>query len=56
MVNQSLTRGMATSSTSEFSSTSGSSGGLPMFGGGYCSTRSHLEEGDFEQDDGAAYV
>ncbi|XP_051565346.1 raftlin-2-like [Myxocyprinus asiaticus] len=35
---------------------SGGIGGFPVFGGGYPSVLSHLEEGGFEPDDGAAEV
>lgn len=42
--------------TEELSPCSGGIGGFPVFGSGYSSTMSHLEEAAFEQDDGAAEV
>ncbi|KAJ4932935.1 hypothetical protein JOQ06_029773 [Pogonophryne albipinna] len=38
------------------SPTSGGIGGFPVFGGGYPSALSHLEEGGFEQEEGKAEV
>ena len=40
----------------ELSPTAGGIGGFPVFGGGYSSTLSHLEEGGFEQEEGKAEV
>ncbi|XP_059895811.1 raftlin-2 [Gadus macrocephalus] len=40
----------------EPSPTAGGIGGFPVFGGGYSSTLSHLEEGGFEQEEGKAEV
>ncbi|KAL0963962.1 hypothetical protein UPYG_G00315820 [Umbra pygmaea] len=48
--------GLLTPPTEEISPTAGGIGGFPVFGGGYPSALSHLEEGGFEQDDGAAEV
>lgn len=55
----SVSRGVGsprTRPTEELSPTAGGIGGFPVFGGGYPSALSHLEEGGFEQDDGAAEV
>ncbi|XP_024262482.1 raftlin-2 isoform X1 [Oncorhynchus tshawytscha] len=55
----SVSRGVGsprTHPTEELSPTAGGIGGFPVFGGGYPSALSHLEEGGFEQDDGAAEV
>ncbi|CAB1328634.1 unnamed protein product, partial [Coregonus sp. 'balchen'] len=54
---RSVSRGVGgprTPPTEELSPTAGGIGGFPVFGGGYPSALSHLEEGGFEQDDGAA--
>lgn len=40
----------------ELSPIVGGIGGFPVFGGGYPSTLSHLEEGGFEQEEGKAEV
>ncbi|CAL8321216.1 unnamed protein product [Merluccius merluccius] len=40
----------------ELSPTAGGIGGFPVFGGGYPSALSHLEEGGFEQEEGKAEV
>ncbi|XP_041724640.1 raftlin-2-like isoform X1 [Coregonus clupeaformis] len=48
--------GPLTPPTVELSPTAGGIGGFPVFGGGYPSALSHLEEGGFEHDDGAAEV
>lgn len=40
----------------ELSPTAGGIGGFPVFGGGYPSSLSHLEEGGFEPDEGKAEV
>ncbi|XP_010878292.1 raftlin-2 [Esox lucius] len=56
---RSVSRGVAgllTPPTEELSPTAGGIGGFPVFGGGYPSALSHLEEGGFEQEDGAAEV
>ncbi|KAI5621369.1 raftlin-2 [Silurus asotus] len=50
----SVNRGME--AAEEISPGSGSIGGFPLFGAGYPSAFSQLEEGGFEQDDGAAEV
>ncbi|KAB5576875.1 hypothetical protein PHYPO_G00203540 [Pangasianodon hypophthalmus] len=52
----SLNRGMGAAHSEELSPSSGGTGGFPLFGGGYPSALSQLEEGGFEQDDGAAEV
>ncbi|XP_012682004.1 raftlin-2 [Clupea harengus] len=55
--NRSVSRGVGSPQTEELSPCSGGIGGFPVFGGGgYSSALSHLEEGGFEQDDGAAEV
>ncbi|KAJ8012618.1 hypothetical protein DPEC_G00044740 [Dallia pectoralis] len=48
--------GLLTPPAEELSSTTGCIGGFPIFGGGYPNVLPHLEEGGFEQDDGAAEV
>lgn len=53
---RSVSRGVGSPAPEELSPTSGGIGGFPVFGGGYPSALSHLEEGGFEQDDGAAEV
>lgn len=53
---RSVSRGVGSTPTEELSPTSGGIGGFPVFGGGYPSALSHLEEGGFEQDDGTAEV
>ncbi|XP_062312885.1 raftlin-2 isoform X1 [Osmerus eperlanus] len=53
---RSVSRGVGSTTPEELSPTSGGIGGFPVFGGGYPSALSHLEEGGFEQDDGAAEV
>lgn len=42
--------------TEELSAAAGGIGGFPVFGGGYPSSLSHLEEGGFEQEEGKAEV
>ncbi|XP_012715331.2 raftlin-2 [Fundulus heteroclitus] len=42
--------------TGDISPTAGGIGGFPVFGGGYSSSLSHLEEGGFEQEEGKAEV
>lgn len=39
-----------------FALPAGGIGGFPVFGGGYPSSLSHMEEGGFEQDEGKAEV
>ncbi|KAI4879235.1 hypothetical protein NFI96_012117 [Prochilodus magdalenae] len=56
VVSHSVSRGVGTPHVEELSPCSGGIGGFPVFGGGYPSALSHLEEGGFEQDDGAAEV
>uniref|UniRef100_W5K3T2 Raftlin family member 2 n=1 Tax=Astyanax mexicanus TaxID=7994 RepID=W5K3T2_ASTMX len=56
VVSHSVSRGVAVPHGEELSPCSGGIGGFPVFGGGYPSALSHLEEGGFEQDDGAAEV
>ncbi|KAF0026943.1 hypothetical protein F2P81_021680 [Scophthalmus maximus] len=46
----------ATVPPEELSSAAGGIGGFPVFGGGYPSAMSHLEEGGFEQEEGKAEV
>ncbi|XP_068602802.1 raftlin-2 [Brachionichthys hirsutus] len=46
----------STPSPEESSPTAGGIGGFPVFGGGYSSTLSHLEEGGFDQEEGKAEV
>ncbi|XP_030643124.1 raftlin-2 [Chanos chanos] len=53
---RSVSRGVGGPHTEEVSVCSGGIGGFPVFGGGYSSALSHLEDGGFEQDDGAAEV
>lgn len=53
---QSVNQGMGAAHLEELSPTSVGIGGFPLFGGGYPSSLSQLEEGGFEQDDGAAEV
>ncbi|XP_060785475.1 raftlin-2 [Neoarius graeffei] len=53
---QSVNRGMGAAHSEELSPTTVGTGGFPLFGGGYPSALSQLEEGGFEQDDGAAEV
>lgn len=53
---RSVSRGVGSPQAEELSPCSGGIGGFPVFGGGYSSALSHLEEGGFEQDDGAAEV
>ncbi|KAJ8352890.1 hypothetical protein SKAU_G00243660 [Synaphobranchus kaupii] len=48
--------GVAGAHSEELTPCSGGIGGFPVFGGGYSSALSHLEDGGFEQDDGAAEV
>ncbi|XP_066542808.1 raftlin-2 [Hoplias malabaricus] len=52
----SMNRGVGVAHVEELSPCSGGIGGFPVFGGGYPSALSHLEEGGFEQDEGAAEV
>lgn len=47
---------MGAAHSEELSPTTVGIGGFPLFGGGYPSALSQLEEGGFEQDDGAAEV
>ncbi|XP_072541316.1 raftlin-2 [Salminus brasiliensis] len=56
VVSHSVSRGVGVPHGEELSPCSGGIGGFPVFGGGYPSALSHLEEGGFEQDDGAAEV
>uniref|UniRef100_A0A672SUL5 Raftlin-2-like n=1 Tax=Sinocyclocheilus grahami TaxID=75366 RepID=A0A672SUL5_SINGR len=53
---QSVSRGVDEPHTQLSSPCSGGIGGFPVFGGGYPSALSHLDEGGFEPDDGAAEV
>lgn len=52
----SVSRGVDEPHTELSSPCSGGIGGFPVFGGGYPSALSHLDEGGFEPDDGAAEV
>ncbi len=52
----SVSRGVDEPHTELSSPCSGGIGGFPVFGGGYHSALSHLDEGGFEPDDGAAEV
>ncbi|KAI2660724.1 Raftlin-2 [Labeo rohita] len=52
----SVSRGVDEPHTALSSPCSGGIGGFPVFGGGYPSALSHLDEGGFEPDDGAAEV
>ncbi|XP_052004507.1 raftlin-2 [Xyrauchen texanus] len=52
----SVSRGMVEPHKELSSPCSGSIGGFPVFGGGYPSVLTHLEEGGFEPEDGAAEV
>ncbi len=54
---RSVSRAVSSSVTpEEVSPTAGGIGGFPVFGGGYPSALSHLEEGGFEQEEGKAEV
>ncbi|TSU62985.1 Raftlin-2 [Bagarius yarrelli] len=53
---QSVNRGTEAAQSDPLSPCSGGVVGFPLFGGGYSSTLSQLEDGGFEQDDGAAEV
>ncbi|KAJ8255246.1 hypothetical protein GJAV_G00202720 [Gymnothorax javanicus] len=48
--------GMATAASEGATPCTGEIGGFPIFGGGYSSAMSHLEDGGFEQDEGATEV
>ncbi|TRY88224.1 hypothetical protein DNTS_026909 [Danionella cerebrum] len=52
----SVSGGMEEVSSDVLSPCSGGIGGFPVFGGGFSSALSHLDEGGFEPDDGAAEV
>ncbi|KAG7331364.1 hypothetical protein KOW79_005333 [Hemibagrus wyckioides] len=52
----SMNRGTGTAHPEELSPGSGGVVGFPLFGGGYPSALSQLEDGGFEQDEGAAEV
>lgn len=52
----SMNRGMGAAHPEELSPGSGGVVGFPLFGGGYPSALSQLEDGGFEQDEGAAEV
>ena len=55
--NRSVSRGVTSPVPHEEPSpTMGGIGGFPVFGGGYPSALSHLEEGGFEQEEGKAEV
>lgn len=57
VASRSVSRGVASPvPPEELSHTTGGIGGFPVFGGGYPSALSHLEEGVFEQEDGKAEV
>lgn len=52
----SVKRGIGATNSEKLSPCSGGVVGFPLFGGGYSSALSQLEEGGFEQEDGAAEV
>ncbi|XP_026882085.2 raftlin-2 [Electrophorus electricus] len=56
VASHSVSRGVGASHTEEFPPCSGGIGGFPVFGGGYPSALSCLEEGPLEQDEGVAQV